>query len=223
MIEKEKQQGPKGEGVRHPQGPSVENKTKTNEKPASTSGKESFIRYFQVIIFSFIILLILLTAVLLYYFYTSDIEVLDDQISKQEELLVTRQQQINEFKNKESDYSKLEDSTMQVLDTLPTDKRLADVYIELETIAIKNNIDINSINIISVTPAGKDNKKKSKDKIDNVEKLEVNLELESVDYYTLKDFINDIERSIRLMDIKSILYTPETEGFSISLYAYYLE
>ncbi|MFH0815143.1 MAG: hypothetical protein V1902_03665 [Candidatus Falkowbacteria bacterium] len=64
--------------------------------------------------------------------------------------------------------------------------------------------------------------KSEKNTIGKVQAVTMNLNLMGGDYFILKKFVADATNSLRLMDIKALNYSPQTQGYVVILTSYYL-
>jgi len=104
------------------------------------------------------------------------------------------------------------------LQVLPDERDLPSVFVQLEALAYKHNLFLSTVDIAAEQSTGEE--KRKKDKVE-LHKLVINLSLSGGDYFTLKNFLNDVENNLRLLDIRSIVYSPEGNTYNISMNTYY--
>jgi Tfp pilus assembly protein PilO len=187
---------------------------KAKAKDGKLAMAENFIRFFRIIFALVVIIGLIAVGLCLYQVYESQILNLQTRISEKENVSNLRQAQLDKLKSANIDYDKLEASSQKIVDVLPSQKDLSSVLIQLESIAGKNNIDFTSLNIAesgNVEAGGY-----------VVHKVNLTLILTGGDYATFKNYLYDVEKNLRLMDIESIVYTPTTNQYNLTISTYYL-
>jgi Tfp pilus assembly protein PilO len=176
---------------------------------------EIFNRYYHLIIIILVVFSGLLAAFIFFTFYFSPvIEVQQSENLKQAEL-EQKQKNLEDLKSLKVDYESLEADVQNLFYVLPDEKDLPDLYVQIENIVTQNNLDLQSINITELTAA------EEAKPIPGIDQLSINLTIGQADYFRLKSLLNDIENSLRLLDVASISYSSQNNTFSIILNTYY--
>ena len=127
------------------------------------------------------------------------------------------EQYLADLKKLDKTYRQITSSQKEKLyKILPKEKEIAELFIQLAAIAEKNNFILLNINV------NEQNTKKTKSTTsDNIRKLDINMNLVGGDYSALKKFLHDVESSLRLLDIKTISFNPDSNYYLINLVAYF--
>lgn len=131
-----------------------------------------------------------------------------------------RQDYLLELKTLKSNYEKIKKADVDKLDKiLPSKNDIPGLFVQLESLALENNLFLNSISI-NETPANP----RSKEAVSEIKKFTINLSLftsSDGDYRGLKQFLEEIENNLRLFDVNSVFFDPNSSEYSISLFVYY--
>jgi Tfp pilus assembly protein PilO len=175
---------------------------------------EKFIDFYQLFIFIVVIICILATSLGLFLIYNKQIKPVENEITIQDSLLAKRQAQLADYQNTSKQFSNLTEFEQKIIQILPISERKDILFVEFEAIAWKNNLVLQSINI---------NQSLSKDEeqTDEVQKLSIELGLSGGNYFEMKNFIRDIENSLRIIEIKAVNYSPDSDLFSVSAETFY--
>ena len=170
--------------------------------------------YQDSILMGFVLILVFVIALFGFYHYRSDVRAPLSQLSNLEKSLTDQQTKLASLKSAKLDLSQMESSVKKLYSALPYDAELPELYLQVSEIAKKNKLTLTSFN----AELSK-NEKKTTSKIQAVA---MNLNLIGGDYFALKKFVADASSSLRLMDIKALNYSPQTQGYVVILNAYYL-
>lgn len=190
---------------------------KTFSKTASLLRKEKFIenfsRYFSLsLIISLIVLIVFVAAM---YF------VMISPVMKQMDLDKAEYSQkaslVSKYNNLGKQLDDIEAATENFDEMLPQKKDLSKVLVKLEKMAMKYELVFNSINNMSTDIMVKESEGEV------VKKQKYEIVLSSGDYYTLKNYLKDIENNMRIMDIRSLVYSPDINMFFLNFEIYYLD
>lgn len=109
-----------------------------------------------------------------------------------------------------------------------------ELFTQLESIVLKSGLLIKSLKIDSEEYVGKENILK-KPKISRKEsgtdsslpseigRIKVTLSIIGVDYFSLKNILNNIENNLMIMDIISLDFQPSNNSVDLDFYTYYLK
>jgi len=88
------------------------------------------------------------------------------------------------------------------------------LYVTLETISNAHGILLSAVDVVpddkSVTVAGR-------------KLAKVTMHVEGATYQQFKSFLSDLERSERILDVQSVVFTPGTGAYDLALRAYWLD
>ncbi len=106
----------------------------------------------------------------------------------------------------------------KVLNLLPTDVDLANLYYNLSQLAKESNYEIEEIKVV----LPKNDKEKEQENLKaSLKEIKISLELKGYGYLNLKNFTNLIEKNLRIFDIESLNYEIEESIVEIKLRTYY--
>lgn len=146
---------------------------------------------------------------------------------------VDYQKKINELESKKSNlaqiekvydsYKKISQEEIKKLSImLPPEKDVPSLFIEMEALARESGLALNSIDVaqagaVSITAGVAEGSATL-----NIKKLNINLKIQGIDSYDrLKLFLGNVEKSIRILDLNSLSYSPAQDSYGISLVTYY--
>ncbi len=163
-----------------------------------------------------------------YQLVTSDQEVIEERKVYQQKLLYLKQ--LNEIKTlyatvSESDKKKIDSvlSAGQDVDTLKIALLREIGYIGKIHGAAVQNMDVQLLDTSEGKLISLNKKTGTFSGGKGVELINVTFNLEKVDYDQLKRILVRFERSLRLLDVKSLEYDPALRRAKVSLYAYHLK
>ena len=204
-------------------------------------------RTFFIVIFLEAVILCLIG----YFFFISGAKKELDSVKQ--DLLPARQQKFKKENSKLAEmldiynlYKKIPDSKKEKSkDVLPSKASLPDLLVNLDDLMQANNFSLDGVSFMVTDEEGKKivDKVKLKEITDiaNLEKdlseedtgeekiekylriIEIELEISGGGYLSFENLISQIETNLRLMDIVSFNFSPESDGYSITLKTYYLE
>ena len=100
---------------------------------------------------------------------------------------------------------------------LPPQQDIAGLFVQLDYIAKKNGFFLQTIDIREE----KVDPQREREESPAIKKLEISINLVGGNYFTLKNFLNDIETNLRLFDVKGIHFSKSLDSFIINLSTYY--
>lgn len=130
--------------------------------------------------------------------------------------LLKRQQHFEQLQILVKNYNQISpDEIARIKMILPRNKDIPGLFVQFQELAAKNNILLTSIDF-NDTPLI--------DNSDGVKEISINIELLSVGgnaYQEVKKFIASVETNLRLFDIESVFFTPDSKSYSLTIIAYY--
>ena len=173
--------------------------------------------YYLVAIIVVVILLAIGSLIMMVVYSGDDISAM---VTKRQESLAGKQVELAKLTAMKTDYEQLEQSSQKILEVLPEDKNLPEIILQLEELAKKNNLTMTNINIAEDKPVAENNQNAKKV---TIKKVILTTNLSGGDYFTLKNYLMDIEKNVRLLDIQSLAYSPVNNSYDLMLNTYYLE
>lgn len=145
-----------------------------------------------------------------------------------------QKQYLEQLKQLEKDYQDLNHESLKNLEyILPTEKDTAALLSQLETLAKDNDLDVITIDVSA--PDTETTQKKAADiqneqeeltrKFSNedIKTLNIALSVTGIDsYMELRQFVEEIEKNMRLLDLKAFQYQSGQEVYAFDLTTYYL-
>jgi len=207
-----------------PKKPLLIDKKKVQEFLRGKDGQQSAI-ISLIIILVFIIIYFLLRPINIAYKNT---KINIENFKKEKEILITKK---TKLKNLEQIMEEKKDFIAQVKDILPTTPQIPEILVTLEELA-----EANSLYITNFLPKEKEQEvrrgRKTGEEVKEEWKIfELRFDLTGT-YSSMKQFIKDLEKNIRPVDIKAIRFTGGGETvrgiaqplrFGITAYIYYQE
>lgn len=154
-------------------------------------------------------------------------------------ILAERTQYLDSIEQMKSQYDKLSFRAWQSLEyILPQQNEIYLLFAQLESLAKENKVFLSSINITdnsntaaitggvaSQPPAAVvPNANPNQAVPNNIQTTSININISGLNSYEqFKQFLNNIENNIRLLDISSISYEPSTNAYSLTFTTYYLK
>jgi Tfp pilus assembly protein PilO len=195
---------------------------KPGEKKLALSGflvfAEKLINLYYLVTVILVVLLLAVGAMLMVMVYSNDD--ISTMVTQRAEVLASKQSELAKLQAMKTDYDNLEKSAQRILEVLPEGKNLPEIIVQLEELAKKNNLTMTNINIAEDKTVIEPNQKVNKTE---VKKVILTTSLTGGDYFTLKDYLVDIEKNVRLLDIQSLAYSPVSNSYDLMLNTYYLE
>lgn len=115
----------------------------------------------------------------------------------------------------------------QITAALPNDPAVPELLASLESIARESSDGIEGVDLSIVEPSKVSGAKAlaaatEKDNLPaGVRAVEVSISLSARPYAQVKTLLSNIEKSLRLLDVTSLLYTPTAKAYSITVRSYY--
>lgn len=208
----------------------LEERRKTTNSMASTPNvadatRSGFLNFAEKVIHLYYLIAVVLVVVVLALGVLLMITVysnndISSQMLTRQTMLTAKQAELSKLKASKTDYEELEKSAQKFFEALPEEAAIPSLILQLESLAGKNNLTMNNINIAEDKVALESNPTKAKSV---VKKLTLTTDLAGGDYFTLKNYLADIEKNVRIMDIKSLVYSPTSHGYALTINCYYLQ
>ncbi|MBI5254410.1 type 4a pilus biogenesis protein PilO [Candidatus Falkowbacteria bacterium] len=170
--------------------------------------------YQDSVLMGFVLILVFVILLCGFCFYKADVRAPLSQLANLEKSLTEQQAKLVSLKSAKLDLSQMESSVKKLYAALPYDAELPELYLQISEITKKNKLTLASFN--AELP------KSEKNIVGKIQAVTMNLNLMGGDYFMLKKFVADATSSLRLMDIKALNYSPQTQSYVVILTAYYL-
>lgn len=196
-----------------------------NKKP-----QPFYVVKFKLIVFVLILIIILPGYYLLikpqYLKYKSNLAI----FNRLEKELRINLKQLNSNKKIILDYQSINQLDKDKIDyILPNKPDIANLYVNLQAVAQKNNLTLTNLSINPLKTIEKkiifpkQESKQINKNLNLIANVEINLELESVSYAKMKKLFYDLETNLRLLDILNFEFSPSDGSLSLFLHAYHLK
>lgn len=213
-----------------------EQEIKKQEK-ITVTGKKSNFKLHDLLIANFKSAVILIFIVILAGGYFLLLQPKFAVIKKEESAIKGKEAEISSLNNKIKQLEKMKNSYEEIdkIDLDKIDGILPDapgkdkLLSEMENLILKNGLLLTALQIEEVKETkkianseGEESGSEKKDKLTNVGKIKINLDLTGTNYDSLKKILKAIENNLRLLDIAKIQFNPESSKTSLEVFAYYL-
>lgn len=131
---------------------------------------------------------------------------LKNQIENQQKVLEEKQYLVGIVEKLRDAYDSNKETLNKLEYIVPKEQEVPNLIVQLETIAVKGGLVLREVGFTA--------EKKDATTQENYESLIVNMNLTG-DYAALGRFLSAVEENIRLMDVKSITFTTQSEAASI--------
>lgn len=142
-------------------------------------------------------------------------------LSNGKEDYVKRKSYLLDLKKLVTNYRQISQQDLNKLkEILPDQEDTASLFVQFQALAIENNFLLAGVTINEVPEKEKSSKKLPSE----IKKLNITLELvgdQKQGYLQLKEFLSSLERNLRLFDVNSIYFSPDSANYSINIFAYY--
>jgi Tfp pilus assembly protein PilO len=178
---------------------------------------ERFINNYSRVFGLVIILFLVLVIVGLAASYYLNVNVLNSKINQINSEYKQKQILVQSFSGLSSNLDEIETSSANFDKMLPQEKDLSQVLVKLEQMASKYELVFNSINNTSTEIMVRESAS------EKIKKQQYEIVLSSSDYFTLKSYLSDIEKNMRIIDVRSLVYSPDVNMFFLNFEVYYLD
>jgi len=178
-----------------------------------------FIEYFNFVAFV-ILLFILILGCLIFILpkYKSVSKEINDAKLHQEETIFKQKSYLAQLNRLNVTYGKITDEQKNKINKLlPEEPEAEKLMAQLEVLMRENGVPISSLFV-------KFDEEKSEN-LNNKDIAEVNISisLAGLNYNTIKNLLNSIENNLRILDVRSLQFSPEGGPASLEIVAYYLK
>ncbi len=183
-----------------------------------------FTRYFRVFI---IIFLGIILGGGWFFFLEPKIEILKiglTNLKKQKEVLNSRSNRLEELKKITKDYEKIEEEKIKrIYSILPSEEDLPGIFVQMEALAKESKFILRSIEIRR--------QKKGEEEVEreggflkgiDIKELRISLKLEKGSYERFKEFLDKVEKNLRILEVVFVNFDPKGASFGVDLKTYYL-
>lgn len=113
----------------------------------------------------------------------------------------------------------------RITDMLPSEPGVPELFASLESIGADSFVKLESIQFSKLTSSaerGNNNQGQAKAWPGGAEAIEIQLTVANTPYSNVKTLVGNIEKSLRLMDVTALLYSPVAKSYSLTVRSYYL-
>jgi Tfp pilus assembly protein PilO len=192
-----------------------------------------YYRYLSLILILVIIIIGYFSLLLPQYRKLKDTGIFENK--EAENMLAEREQYLADLREMRQAYDELEIRAWRSLDNiLPAEDEIYLLFAQMEVFARDNNLILTSINIndgsIDAAATGQSVANKAIDPsnvsvkpADNIRTVSLSLNLTGINSYeNFKQFLDSIENNVRILDLRSLAYSPGNNTYTVTLTTYYL-
>jgi len=188
---------------------------RVKEKNQFTAAAEQFLRSYRLIFVLTIVVCLLGAVLFIYSVYVANVIDVQALLAQKATALEQRQAELEKLKSTKVSFAELEGPAKKILEILPSSQELPAIFVQMEALAVKHNLFLASIDVSNDKDAAASKKKLP------LQKIIINISLTGGDYFALKGLLADVEKNLRLLDVRSLAYAPDTKSFNLSLAAYF--
>lgn len=214
------------------------------QEKITVTGKKNNFKLHDLLIANFKSAVMLIFAIILAGGYFLALQPKFIAIKKEKSLISEKEAEISSLNSKIRQLEKMKDSYEEIdkIDLDKIDSILPDVLgkdkllSEIESLILKNGLLLTSLQIEEVkevkkviSPEGETSAnlpgtaaQEKKNKLTNVGKIKINVDLAGTNYDNFKKILKAIEDNLRLLDIAKIQFNPDANKTSLEIFAYYL-
>jgi len=188
---------------------------RVKEKNQFTAAADQFLRSYRLIFILTIVVCLLGMALFVYSVYVANVIDVQALLAQKATALEQRQAELEKLKSTKVGFAELEGPAKKIVEILPSGKELPAIFVQIEALAVKHNLFLASIDVSNDKDAAAGRKKAP------LQKIIINISLTGGDYFALKGLLADVEKNLRLLDVRSLAYAPDTKSFNLSMVAYF--
>lgn len=176
---------------------------------------EQFLRGYRLIFILTMVVCLLGAGLFIYSAYRANVTDMQALIAQKATALEQRQAELEKLKSTKINFAQLEGPAQKIVEVLPMSKDLPAIFVQMEALAVKHNLFLASLDVADDKDAAAGKKRLP------LQKIIINISLTGGDYFALKGFLADVEKNLRLLDVRSLAYAPDTKSFNLALFAYF--
>lgn len=171
-------------------------------------------RWFSEIALGLAVIVFILGCVFLIFPKYKEIKVMA-QVTEEKESAeyIERDKYYNQLEELNREYEKIkQDDIDRIKIMAPEEKYQEELLAYLEEFVLKNGLLLTSANVEETDSAA-----------DGINKLVINLNVTGADYGSFKKLLNELEGNLRILDVNSLVFSPESQNASFNITAYYFK
>jgi len=184
-----------------------------------------FNNYFKFILIFCVFVIFLLSYFLFFPSLIKQYSKMNQQVFEEKKSELAKQKDIlKELTELNNIYEKISPSLKEkVLNLLPDEIGLANLYYNLDQLAKQSKYEIDKIDVV----APKQKQTKTIEQLEENERttvlkeVKISIKLDGEGYLNLKEFINLLENNLRIFDIENFNYNSEKSNIELKLRTYY--
>lgn len=110
----------------------------------------------------------------------------------------------------------------RINDMLPSEPGVPELLASLESISTASFVKLESIQFSKVAASAPGDKSKASTLPGGAQGLEIQLTVANTPYSNVKTLVSNIEKSLRLLDVVALIYSPGAKSYSLTVRSYYL-
>jgi len=203
---------------------------KTIHKDAGLALKQGYIRHARIWTLILAALLLVCGYYLIYPQYQAissggqyDIAALESEREKRQEYIDRLEVLLAEAERIGSE------EIEKIADVLPHSQDIPGLYVQLESIAEENNFELVSVSMsdeaaaAEPTTSRRSRLNQATSSEPTVKRLGVSVNLLGDNYGAFKRLLEVLEANVRLFDVNSVFFAPDSDSYSLNFFTYYLE
>ncbi|MFA6410909.1 MAG: type 4a pilus biogenesis protein PilO [Candidatus Buchananbacteria bacterium] len=134
--------------------------------------------------------------------------------------LIKRQNYLDNLKKLAANYQNISQTEMLKLnEVLPEEEDIPGLFVQLQNLAQENNLLLASVSINETSGSSQNGNLAG-----NIKKLSVSLNLiggQGNSYNEVKQFLSALEYNLRIFDVNSVYFSPDSPSYTINIFTYY--
>lgn len=180
------------------------------------------VEHFKKIVFSVVVIIIALGYFSLLKPKYEEIKAMKGGIENKETEEDVLRKKLKQMTALGDAYKSINPDDLKKIDTALPDSPLKDELLsQLEFLTSQHGFLLSSLHIEDLQKAGKG--EKAEKEIAGIGKIKVKMTVTGTDYYGLKSVLSMLERNLRLFDVTSLKFSPESESVDLEMLTYHIK
>ncbi|GEM_PF-6816175 len=146
-------------------------------------------------------------------YYVDSVSTKARDLIELKQILTEKKQFLEDLSQVETYLSTINDETKtKVMQALPSDEKLAELYTQVEAITLENNLTLEAVDLVY----------EKTEYVPGVSRLKVSLSVSGGTYDNFKGMIQNLEENLRIFDVNMMDYSPEALTYTVAFSTYYL-
>ena len=192
-----------------------------------------FMRYFKILPLALIIIILILGYfILIKPKYNKIRNEIETTIRQKEDNYQTYEGYFNKLNDLKRAYNKIDTNNLQKINyLLPSEPEAEEILVQLESIVLRNGLLLSSVRLDwekaepqgeSRKPAALGENSEEGEMLQEIGRVRATLGVTGADYTALKNLLKTLENNLRLIDVESIVFSPDEDTVTLTMSFYYL-